>query len=159
MRSAANMNARDFRSGNFIILGGADSNPWVQLFSDDHLIFRFVSGGPNQPLSVIATDARSGKQQRYSPENGFGYARIALVPNLTETGRILLIAGTSMESTESAANFCLDTQSSKALLAALRTTDPAKLPYFEALLQTNEASGTGLNAKIVDIRLLKSTAD
>ncbi len=159
MRSAANVNARDFRSGNFILMGGADSNPWVQLFSDDHLNFRFASGGPNDPLSVIATDSRSGKQQRYSPQNGFGYARIALVPNLTETGKILLIAGTSMESTESAANFCLDTQSSKALFAALRTNNPDRIPYFEALLQTNEASGTGLNARIVAIRLLKPAAD
>jgi hypothetical protein len=159
MRSAASMNAREFRSGNFILMGAADSNPWVKLFSDDHLNFRFASGGTDHPLSVIATDSRSGKQQRYSPQNGFGYARIALVPNLTDTGRILLIAGTSMESTESAANFCLDTQSSKALFAALRTNNPDKIPYFEALLQTNEASGTGLNARIVAIRLLKPVAD
>ena len=156
VRSAANVNARDMRTGNFILMGGADSDPWVRLFSDDHLDFRFVSGGPNQQLAVQAMDPKTGKQQRYSPQNNSGYARIALVPNLTETGKVFLIAGTSMESTESAANFCLDAQSSKALLAALGTDNPAKMPYFEALLQTNEASGTGLNAKVVAIRLIKS---
>lgn len=159
MKSAANVNARDLRAGNFILMGGADSDPWVQLFSEDHLDFRFVSGGPNQQLAVLAKDPKTGKQQRYSPQNGAGYARIALVPNLTETGKVFLIAGTSMESTESAANFCLDAQSSKALLAALGTDNPAKMPYFEALLQTSEASGTGLNAKIIAIRQLKSAGE
>ena len=159
MASAANVNARDLRTGNFILMGGADSDPWVKLFRYDHLAFRFVSGGPNQQFAVLATDPKTGKQQRYSPQNGSGYARIALVPNLTETGKVLLIAGTSMESTESAANFCLDAQSSQAILAALHIKNPAKLPYFEALLQTNEASGTGLNAKIIAIRTLASAAD
>jgi len=159
MKSAANVNARDLRTGNFILMGGADSDPWVKLFSDDHLDFRFIDGGPNQKLAVVASNPKTGQQQRYSPQIGLGYARIALVPNLTETGKVFLIAGTSMESTESAANFCLDTQSGKALLTALGTDNPAKMPYFEALLQTSEASGTGLNAKIIAIRQLKSAGE
>ena len=156
MRSAQNIRARDFRSGNFIIMGDSHTDPWAQLFDDDKLDFRFVTDQPNGDLAILNLHPKSDEPHLYQGGNGFGYARIALVPNLTKTGWVLLIAGTSMEATESAANFCLDTQSSRTLLATLGVKHGEKIPSFEALLKTYEKSGTGLKAELVMARTFKS---
>lgn len=154
MLSAASIRARGFRSGNFILMGASDSDPWVNLFNDDRLSARFVSEGQNRELSLVATDAKSGKQHLYIPKDGVGYARIALVPNLTGTGKVLLIAGTSMESTESAASFCLDSKSPTIILSALHAGATRTVPYFEAILRTYSQDGTGLDGTLITAQAL-----
>jgi hypothetical protein len=155
-RSAQNMRARDFRSGNFILLGDPFSDPWAQLFDDDKLNFRFTKNLPQAEPVLLNTHPKPGELSSYSEAtaDSHGYARIAFVPNLTNSGRVLLIAGLSMESTESAANFCLGAQSNRILLSALGGTKTADLPFFEALLRTTKGVGTGLKAELVSLRAL-----
>jgi hypothetical protein len=152
MQSAQNMRARDFRSGNFILLGDAYSDPWAQLFSDEKSDFQFFRKEENSDPILTEVHPATGEPRKYVSGDGIGYARIALVPNLTDTGRVLLIAGDSMESTEAAANFCLDTKSSEALLSALGVSDKGAIPPFEAVVKTYQASGTGLKAELVTVR-------
>lgn len=64
------------------------------------------------------------------------YARIASIPNVTNTGKALLIAGTSMEGTEAAAEFCLRPDSISVLHRELGVESGEPLPPFEIPLST-----------------------
>jgi hypothetical protein len=154
LRSAQNMHARDFRSGNFIVLGSSTSNPWAQMFNQN-FNFLFETVPSSGQVFIQNKQPTKGEQSIYSegPDDGRGYAHIALVPNLTNTGWVLLIAGLSMESTESAADFCLDSDSTLALLHALQASKTGKPPFFEAVLSTSREGGTGVKGKLVSFRV------
>jgi hypothetical protein len=156
VRSARNMNARDFRTGNYILFGDSYSNPWTQMFPEDQFTFRFQSESIHDPPVIIDQNPKGPAPKTYSETaNSSGYARIAVVPNITGTGRVLLIAGISMESTESAADFCMNPKSFQLLLNALGVTDSGDIPSFEALLSTSKEDGTGMQSKLISTRRLE----
>lgn len=154
IRSAQQMNTRDFRSGDFIIFGNSYSDPWTQLFENERFNFHFENDSRDAPY-IANRHPKPHELAAYTEQLNQGYAVIALVPNLTDSGMVLLIAGLSMESTESAADFCMDPTSMPILAHALGVQSTAKLPYFEALLGTSKDYGTGVGAQLLDIRLLR----
>ena len=155
VRSAQTMHTRDFRTGNFIILGDSFSDPWAQIFNENQFNFQFErSPSLGQPV-IRNTKPHAGEQSVY-PENASDnqdYARVVLVPNLTNTGQVLLIAGEAMESTEAAADFCLDSASTQVLLHALGVSNGGKIPFFEAVLHTSTEGGAGIGGKLVSVRI------
>lgn len=152
VRSARDMRPRDFRSGDFIVLGGSLANPWAHLLEQEPLNFQFENAsGPD--ITVVNRNPAPGEPRVYPADNeGHGYARIALVPNLTRTGHALMIAGMSMESTEAAIDYCLSPDSMQ-LLASLHIHETSEIPPFEALLRTTREGGTGVKAELVSVRL------
>lgn len=152
VRSARDMRPRDFRSGDFIVLGGSLANPWTHLLEQEPLNFQFENAtGPD--ITVANRNPAPGEPSAYPADNeGHGYARIALVPNLTRTGQALMIAGMSMESTEAAIDYCLSPDSMQ-LLASLHIHGTSDIPPFEALLRTTREGGTGVKAELVSVRL------
>jgi hypothetical protein len=63
-----------------------------------------------------------------------------------------MIAGTSMEGTEAAADFCLQPDSVAALRRALGIGGSAPFPAFEILLAASSAAGAGVNAQVLSVR-------
>lgn len=152
VRSARDLRARDFRSGNYIVLGGSFANPWAHLLEQVPFNFQFQDR-PGQSMVIVNHNPAPGEQSVYSSDDeGHGYARVALVPNLTRTGQALMIAGMSMESTEAAVDFCLSPDSMK-LLSTLNVNGAGEVPPFEALLRTKKEGGTGVRAELIAVRL------
>jgi hypothetical protein len=117
--------ARDFeptlvKQDNVILIGGRKSNPWVQA----------VYNSP--PV----------------PDPSSGYSVVACLPN-TDGGKVLIVAGTGSEATESAGEFLT---SEDQMAAFQRLLHVSTLPYFEVLLKTTHLNGTPMNATIVAYR-------
>lgn len=153
LRMAKHVRARDFRAGNFVILGSGSSNPWHLLFRDQ-LNFHF-EGEPGLPAQIRNRNPRPGEPELLAPsqaEANESYGIAALVHNLTGTGKVLLVAGFSMEATEACGDFLLKPENRQRLLRALGVYSESGLAGFEVVFKTKAVSGTGRTAEIIATR-------
>lgn len=156
VRHARDVNARDFREGNSILLGNWNSTPWFDLF-EDALNFPHVRHAPG--IGFTNRAPRAGEAAGFlvanaSQEHGQGYGRLALVPNLSGKGDVLLISGVNMVTMESVGDFALNPAHSAELLKALGAESLEALPYFEAVLETQAVDNAPGRARIVVVRNL-----
>lgn len=158
-RSAQNMRPRDFLSGNFVLLGESSSNPWVGMFGESRFNFQFSPDIVHSPRPIENLHPRPGEQKYYVADlaHSLSYARVVYIPNVTVTGHALLIAGTSMEGTEAAAEFCLQPESVSVILHELGLGATSKIPPFEVLLLTSSKGGAGIGARLVAARIIQGT--
>jgi hypothetical protein len=146
---ARNRQARDFdNDDNFIVVGSYMSNPWAEMFEkqlrfriDKNNCFEDVSGGQKFCAAAALLD-----------RSETGYARVALIRNGSRAGKVLLIAGLNMESTEAAGEFFLDPSSLGKVLKGLGAKTLAEIPTYEMVLRTYNVGGTGRSAEIAAIR-------
>jgi len=149
--------ARDYRPAlakqdSLILIGSRKSNPWVDLFVAK-LNFT-VDYDTNRYVSYIKNHAPAkGEQDVYTtlsgPESNGGYSVVAYLPNPDQGGKAVILAGTTSEATESAAEF-LTSETAMANFQALLHVK--QLPYFEVLLKTSHLNGTPMDAQIVAYR-------
>lgn len=146
IRHARHMRTRDFKQGNFILTGSRNSNPWTELF-EGPLQFQFVSRG------IANLSPQPGEPSFFarSPDTNKSPARVALTSNLTHSGFVLLIAGSSMEGTEGAGEF-LCSGLSIDFLSRLGGKDAVTPPPFELILETTSSQGTASTTKIAALR-------
>jgi len=155
---ARNVGPRSLKEGNAILMGGPRSNPWAKLF-EDRLNYRFDFSGERASARLANTRPRPGEPAFYETERRNdvvykSFARIALVPNLDSSGRVLLIAGTTIEATEAATEFFLGQRSAAPLAEALGCA-PGVGSGFEVLLETTAIDGTARSSRIVGSRVLQ----
>ncbi len=79
------------------------------------------------------------------------YGLVALRPNLEGSGQVLILEGTSMAGTESAADFVFDDNRLLPFLNKIRMPN-GSLPYFEVLLQSNNMNGNASQSEVVGYR-------
>ncbi len=159
VRHARLMQARDFRSGNFLLLGSGYSDPWTSLF-EAQLNFRFEmeAAPPGQrKFRIRNVSPQAGEAPFYwsSPEdarNGSSHARITLTPNLSGTGKVLMIAGRSAESSEGAEDAALAADLPRQFQALLRGRPLHDLSSFELLLEIHCVDGVARGANILAYR-------
>jgi hypothetical protein len=148
---------QDFKNGNSILLGSIRSNLWNSLF-EPALNFHFDFDEHARTAFIRNLSPRPGEQPVYiaAPpgESGESYSIVALVPNLRHTGNVLIIAGTTAESTEAAGEFVMNNATSSALLGKLSRQNKDRMPYFEVLLKSGTLSGVAKNAEVVADRIL-----
>ena len=151
VRHAVDMTIRDFQTGQFILLGSSASTPWVSLF-EQRFNFRFDPRG-----FFTNTRPQAGEpplyRRRESGDNGeVSYARIGLAPNLSGTGRVLLVAGINMAATEAATDFLMSPASVSLVKQTFGVRDLSTLTSFEIMLQTSSLGGAGSGARVVSVR-------
>jgi hypothetical protein len=156
VRHARDINARGFLEGDAILLGNDYSTPWVGLF-EDHLNFPHVR--LDRGIGFANRKPRPGEQQEYLvqkayEEQGLGYGRLALVPNLSGKGSVLLISGLNMVTMESAGDVAVNPQSVPELLRTLGAASLEDLPYFELILESGAVDNTPKRARILAARIL-----
>jgi hypothetical protein len=157
VRQARTTQIQDFKNGNSILLGSNRSNLWNSLF-EPALNFRFEYDEHAKTAFIRNRAPRPGEQPVYvaarAGESGDSYSILALVPNLRHTGNVLIIAGTTAESTEAAGEFVMNNATSSALLSKLTKENKDRMPYFEVLLKSGTLSGVAKNAEVVADRIL-----
>lgn len=157
VRLARTTQVQDFKNGNSILLGSIRSNLWNNLF-EPALNFHFDYDEHARTAFIRNRAPRAGEQPLYlaAPpgESGESYSIVALVPNLRHTGNVLIIAGTTGESTEAAGEFVMNNVTSSALLSKLTKQNKDRMPYFEVLLKSGTLSGVAKNAEVVADRVL-----
>lgn len=158
IRYARELRMDDLKSSNAILIGSVDSNPWVELFQPQ-LNFQFNNGGSfGGSETIVNRHPLAGEAATYANVPGdpaqSTYGVIAYLPNLSGTGRVLLVEGINMAGTQAAGEFLLD---ASAMLPVLRhaMNSQGELGSFEVLLQTNSIAANSSQAKILSERVTK----
>jgi len=146
--SARDFNIRQMQSDNVILLGSTRANPWVEVLGD-RLRLRY---GFDQTLRYSYFENRSpapGEPPVYRSDATTSLCQIALLPNLSQTGYILLIAGTEVEGTEAGGEFLTNERSIAQLTSAILKGRGGKLPPFEVVLKGIRVGGLAPRFEIV----------
>jgi hypothetical protein len=134
VRYARDLRMDDLRTGNAILIGADESNPWIELFQPQ-MPFRFcVDCGPERRQVIFNTHPHPGEKDIYvNSGDGDTYGIIAFLPNLTSTGHVLIVAGLNTAGTQAAASFLLDREIMMPILQQAKTANGALQP-FEVLV-------------------------
>src|SRR6202789_3191068 len=145
IRFARDLRIDDLRSGNAILLGSSDANPWVDLFQPQ-LNFRFDGGDDGGSQRIINKHPLPGEQLMYLSDAADStrqtYGVIALLRNLNDSGYVLIIEGINMAGTQAAGDFMTSPERMEPILRQALRPDGTIRP-FEVLLSTSDV---GANA-------------
>jgi hypothetical protein len=154
LRYARDLRPNDLKNRSVILLGSKEGTPWVQLF-EDKMNFVFVHDHQRQRFLVLNRLPQSNELPRYEADLTGPvhrvYGMVALQPNIDGSGYVLLLEGTSMAGTESAADFVFDDSRLLPFLAKIRQKN-GSLPYFELLLKSNNMNGSASGSEILAYR-------
>lgn len=139
-------NLRAFQTANHVLVGSRRAVPWVDLF-DESMDFHFAYNETTRWVRVENRRPRPGEPPWFelpprSPTGGEGFSLIACLPNLGNTGNVLILSGQEMSGTEAAGNLVTTEAFLKDLLGRLPPPEPGHVPYFEALLKTHHMEYT-----------------
>lgn len=153
LQFARDYSASAIKRDNVILIGSRKSNPWVDLFMD-RLNFT-ADYDPIQRRNFIRNKSpQAGELAQYmtpaDPYASIGYSVIAYLPNPSQTGNALILAGTNSEATDAAGEFLTSEES---LANFKNKIQKQHLPHFEVLLRTSQLNGTSFRAEIVAYRL------
>jgi hypothetical protein len=157
LHHARNLHVRDFDSDdNFVIIGSARSNPWAGLFEKN---LKFTTDPIYGSNCFNNQHVLAGEKKQYCPqdpvnEQGADFGRLAVTRNGHHRGRVVLIAGTLMESTEATGDFFLNPESVSQLEQIFHVGRLADLPDYEVLLETHSVGGAGRSPKIISARAI-----
>ena len=144
--------ADEVKQANVIFIGGEKAVPWVHLF-DDQVNFITDYDYQHGVQFVRNRNPKPGEQAIYTvsdaPNSLIGYATIAYLPNPSQTGSVLILAGTDSDATAAAAAFLVSEEQMEKLRQTLHVE---RFPYFEVLLKTSRLSGTFFDAQPIAYR-------
>jgi hypothetical protein len=147
--------ADSLKDHNAILIGGKKADPWVRMF-DEGLNFSLDYDDAHSRGFITNRHPQPGEQAFYStsmdPNGLVGYTAVAYVPNPSDTGNVIILAGTDSDATSAAAEFMT---SEEQLGKLLNTLHASRFPYFEILLKTSRLSGTSFNAELIAYRTIQ----
>lgn len=156
VRFARNVDIRDLKNGNVILLGSRRANPWVEIF-EPHLhyaydydvearksFFRNVSPGKGEAATLARNNNGASK--------GESYGIVALLPNMNGSGKVLLIEGLNMEGTDAAGELVLNPHSCGVLIEHLRQQVGFPNQFFESLVRLTPVNGSSANTQLLSVR-------
>jgi hypothetical protein len=156
VRFSRDLRMDDLRSGNAILLGSVDSNPWEELF-EQQLNFRFAFS-PTRDTSptIVNMHPRPGEQAVYANEQSgpwhSTYAVVAYVPSLDGSGHVLMIGGLTMAGTQAGGDFVLNPKWMEPVLRDARSASGA-LRSFEILIETDNVAANASRPHVVCERI------
>jgi hypothetical protein len=158
IRHARQVNARDLRTGNFIILGSSFSNPWTALFQVKDANFPIEPAPPGKSATILNRRPLVGEPSRFEVEldaktgKTVTYASVSVLENTARTARVMLVAGLSMSATEMAGQFLLQDDSVSITRSMLGLPRGSPLPDFEMILRVTELNEIGNSVGLVACR-------
>ena len=157
VRYARELHMGDLKDANVILLGSSFSNPWVELF-EKSLNFQFsYQPHPNASL-IVNRHPQAGELPVYE-NDAIGpshrtFAVIAFIPNLNNTGWVLLAEGLTMAGTQAAVDTLFSRDVMRPLLAQFTNADDSLNP-FEILIETRSFGSESPQASVVATRAYK----
>lgn len=141
---ARDLNFRQVKSGNVVLLGNPQSNPWIQAFEprvsidwlfdpENHIYYPYDKDSP----AALRDQFRAAGDDSHPR---VGYATVSYLPNLSGSGNALLLTATGGSAMGVAMDFLNDQASMNAIRARLQQGHGSPFPYFEALLKTPRGS-------------------
>jgi len=157
VRYSRELHMGDLKDANVILLGSNFSNPWAELF-EKNMNFEF-SYQPHPNASLILNKHPQGGELSTYQNDATGpshrtYAVIALVPNLNNTGWVLLAEGLTMAGTQAAVDTLFNRDVMRPLLGQFANADGSLNP-FEILIETRSFGSDSPQATVVATRVYK----
>lgn len=155
VRYARELHMDDLKNANVVLLGSVYSNPWVELF-EKNLNFKFQYQ-PHPNASIIVNEHPApGELASYVNEAADSshrtYGVIALVPNLNNTGWVLIVEGLTMAGTQAAGDMLFSAAPLQPVLEKARSAD-GQLNPFEVLIETSSFGSNAPQARIIASRI------
>jgi hypothetical protein len=147
LRHPRHVNAREFNTDNFILLGSRFSVPWVELFEPSLNFVMEVDPQTHRFGHALLNRApKPGEPEEFvrSTENDVTYADIAVLPNMERTGTVLILNGIDMVAVEAAGDFAMSGQLSAHLSGSTRP--------IEMLLRVRSIAGTAAKSEVLAVR-------
>jgi hypothetical protein len=157
VRYTRDLRPNDLKQGNIILSGAPEANPWVQLFEHD-MNFVFSYDRAHDKTSVLNRMPEGSEPRRWdsirTDKLHHVYGVVAYLPNLSGSGNVLILEGTTIAGTECALDFVSDDSQLLPFLKQLRRAD-GSLPHFEVVLGTDNMSGSAVKNSILAWRTKK----
>jgi hypothetical protein len=155
IRYARELHMEDLKDSNAILLGSTYSDPWVELFQKN-LNFEFdYEPHPNASF-IVNKHPFAGELPVYTNDAAAPshrtYAVVALVPNLNNTGWILIVEGLTMAGTQAATDILFNHEEMESILKKATQSD-GKLKPFEILIETRSFGSNSPQATIISSRV------
>jgi len=149
VRYARDVRPNDLKSGNTILLGASEANPWVELY-ERNMNFVFHNDYKARVFSVLNRAPKPGEPKQWDsvwndPQRRV-FCLVAYVPSLEGNGNTLILEGTSMSGTEGAWDFVSDDAQLLPFLHRIQRPN-GTIPHFELLLSNqniNASAGKSL---------------
>jgi hypothetical protein len=155
VRYARDLRPNDLKSGNVVILGAFEANPWMELF-ERNMNFVLHNDYRSGAFSVINKAPHAGEpaswQSKGDDPQRRVYGVVAFTPNLSGSGNALLVEGTSMAGTEAAWDFVSDDAELLPFLKRIQRPD-GKVPHFELLLGTQNMGSSAVHGNLLAWRV------
>jgi hypothetical protein len=159
---ARNISIRDLRDTNAVLIGSRRSNPWVELF-EARMNFVLVPARQSGAPVFRNRSPQAGEPDTFAMPGMFdvdvseqrqvdAYALVAMVPNLSGQGYVLLVEGLTMEGTEAAGETVTNPELLGALLRRIGHKAGAPVRPFEALLKLTSVPGGYANSQVIGFR-------
>jgi hypothetical protein len=153
VRYARDLRMDDLRTGNAVLIGSIESNPWIQIFEPQLNFHQRVSTNPEIPSGYLNPHPRPGERDIYSaPGKGHTYGLIAYLPNLSSMGHILIVGGLNTAGTQAATNFLLTPSLMEPTLQRARATH-GQIRSFELLVSAGDFSSNASAPQIIAERI------
>jgi hypothetical protein len=151
LASARAYTPESIKANNVVLIGGPESNPWVDLYKD-RMDFYVEYDTVQQHSKIINRTPAPGEKPVYElyAEPNQGYSLVAFVPNFSGRRYVLIIAGTDSQATLAAGEWVTSSEG----LATIRQKAPnGSFPLFEVLLSSSKLAGTSLRAEVKAFRI------
>jgi hypothetical protein len=152
LAGARSYTPESIKTNNVILIGGRESNPWVELYKS-RMNF-FVEYDPaGQRTYIVNRNPQPGEKSVYettSADRSRGYSVVTFMPNLNDHRYVLIVSGSDSQATRAAGEFVTSSEG----LAAIRQKMPqGRFPFFEVVLGSSRLVGTTLNTEILAYRV------
>ena len=153
IRYARDLRMDDLRTGNAVLIGSIESNPWIQLFTSQMNFQQRVSTDPLVPAGLVNMHPHAGESALYGTSGKpHTYGLIVLLPNLTSTGNVLIVGGLNTAGTQAATTFVMTPALMAPVLARCRT-ESGRIRPFELLVGTDDFSSNASTPRVIAERV------
>jgi len=156
VRYARDVRPNDLKSGNTVLFGASEANPWVELY-ERNMNFVFYNNYKTNVFSVINRFPKPNEPRQWDsvwndPQRRV-FCLIAYVPSLAGNGNALIIEGTSMSGTEGAWDFVSDDAQLLPFLKKIQHHD-GSIPHFELLLGNQNMNASAVQSQLLAWRVV-----
>jgi len=155
VRYARDLRPDDFKTGNVILLGSSEADPWVEIY--EHNMNFVFKDDYKEIYSILNRNPLKGEPSRWDsrrddPQRRV-YGVVAYMPSLAGEGNALLLEGTGMSGAQAGMDFVLDDTELLPFLNRIRRAD-GTLPHFELLLETHNIGASAVRSQVLAWRTM-----
>jgi hypothetical protein len=149
IRYARDININDLKSSNVVLSGSQDANPWIEVF-EPQMNFVLQNDLLHNVRAFANRKPQPGESSLYRCDQ-FEYGVLAFLPNLSNTGNVLIAEGTSVAGTEAISDFLFANSTLDTFLRKIAKPN-GTIPHFEILMQSGNLNGSASRSQIVAYR-------